>query len=234
MQRNRAKNKIKKTDKKRKLINLSLIVFSISIVFFTVIGALIIDNFSYLQQVEELSELEDTQDNYKGEIDDRLRFIAMQEEELVALNTKNNQEQDVTSDEKQELFEPEPIELFLENEEPQKTKFTEYNERYRKKDVNAVINADIEERELHNLQLRNEIPAVSPLNMKVVIGDFSTKEAALHELAAISSQFSAPPFVKVVNGAYVIQVASFKTPETAYEFVNSLRQQGFSARIIEE
>ena len=39
---------------------------------------------------------------------------------------------------------------------------------------------------------------------------------------------------ELVNGRYAIQVAAFKTPDTAYEFVNSLRQQGYNARIIEE
>ena len=74
----------------------------------------------------------------------------------------------------------------------------------------------------------------SALNLKVVIGSFATKEAAQEELLLISSQFTAPPFIKFIDGKYVLQVASFKTPETAYEFANSLRQQGYSARIIEE
>ena len=234
------KSNIKKVDKRRKLINFSLIVFAISIVVFAVLGALIIDNFSYMQQVEELSNMEEINDDYKGEIDDRLRFIAMQEEELANLQQKNNS--GVLEDESLQLEnnipeEPEPIGLFLENEESPKTKFMEYNEKYRKKDddsVNNEVKKIAGEVNLQGLALKNQIPPTSSMNMKVVIGDFSTKEAALHELADISSQFSAPPFVKVVNGSYVIQVASFKTPETAYEFVNSLRQQGFSARIIEE
>ena len=70
--------------------------------------------------------------------------------------------------------------------------------------------------------------------MKVVIGNYDTKEAAQAELENVRSQFSAPPFIRVVNGRYAIQVAAFKTPDTAYEFVNSLRQQGYNARIIEE
>lgn len=238
--RTKSKTAIKKADKKRKLINLSLIVFFVSIVVFTVIGALIIDNFSYMQQVEDLSKIEEIDDTYKGEIDDRLRFIAMQEEELIALNNEKKEASgNEISEKENSIDEPEPIGLFLENEETPKTKFMEYNERYRKKDAddvsgNVVNDKIAREVNLQSLQLKQEIPAVSPLNMKVVIGDFSTKEAALQELADISSQFTAPPFVKLVNGAYVIQVGSFKTPETAYEFVNSLRQQGFSARIIEE
>ena len=193
-----------------------------------------------MQQVEDLSKIEEIDDTYKGEIDDRLRFIAMQEEELIALNNEKKEASgNEISEKENSIDEPEPIGLFLENEETPKTKFMEYNERYRKKDAddvsgNVVNDKIAREVNLQSLQLKQEIPAVSPLNMKVVIGDFSTKEAALQELADISSQFSAPPFVKLVNGAYVIQVGSFKTPETAYEFVNSLRQQGFSARIIEE
>ena len=112
------------------------------------------------------------------------------------------------------------------------------NLKYRKKEDNIISSNDVTkpqgEINLQGLNLKNQVPPPSAMHLKVVIGDFSTKEAALHELADISSQFSAPPFVKVINGSYVIQVASFKTPETAYEFVNSLRQQGFSARIIEE
>ena len=240
MKNAKAKSNLKKADKKRKLVNLSLIVFFVSIVIFTVLGALILDNFSYMQQLEDLSKLEEVEETYKGEIDDRLRFIAMQEEEMIALNNKNAT--DATSDNQDEKEvnpeEPEAIDLFLENEENPKTKFMEYNERYRKKsqDESQFVESSSKGTNinLQNLKLKNELPPASTMNMKVVIGDFSTKEAALQELAVISSQFSAPPFVKVVNGAYVIQVASFKTPETAYEFVTSLRQQGFSARIIEE
>ena len=235
------KSNMKKTDKRRKLINCALIVFSISVVIFAVIGAMVIDNFSYMQQVEELSKIEEKDDTYKGEIDDRLRFIAMQEEELAAVNQKQNNPEQLVGEvakEQADIEEPEPIALFLENEENPKTKFMEYNEKYRKKDVDSSDDVNVHKMQgevnLKGLDLKNQVLPPSSMNMKVVIGDFSTKEAALHELADTSSQFSAPPFVKVVNGSYVIQVASFKTPETAYEFVNSLRQQGFSARIIEE
>ena len=218
-------------ENRRKIINLSLVVFAISIVVFTVIGALVIDNFSGLQQVEDLSVVED--DGYKGEIDDRLRFIAMQDDDKISLKGQED-----FSENEEALTEPEEIAAFLENEDIKKTKFMEYNEKYRKKDLseNDINNkkADDEEKIIDDIPYKKEIPPVSPLNMKVVIGNYDTKEAAQAELENVRSQFSAPPFIRVVNGRYAIQVAAFKTPDTAYEFVNSLRQQGYNARIIEE
>ncbi len=226
-----------KKDNRRKVINVALIVFAISIVVFTVIGALVIDNFSHLQQVEELSSLED--ETYKGHIDERLHFIALQDQAQAELNqTKEGTENTETQQTEEGVIEePEEITLFLgQEEEVKRNVFTDYNERYRKKDPSEVgYNAQTPDTsELTNIPFKKEVESPSALNMKVVIGNYATREEAEAELVKISSHFSATPFLKVVNGNYAIQVGSFRTPATAYEFVNSLRAQGFSARIIEE
>lgn len=218
----------RKTHKKtnsRTLINLSLIVFGVSIIVFTAIGALVMDNFSNLQQLEDLSHMDE--DNYKGQIDDRLRFIAMQDDDKVLLRERES------SPIEEELSEPNEIIEFLNNEseEIKKSKFEEYNEQYKKKTSKDKLNA---ENLSDEIPYKKETVKNTALNLKVVIGSFATKEAAQEELLLISSQFTAPPFIKFIDGKYVLQVASFKTPETAYEFANSLRQQGYSARIIEE
>ena len=70
--------------------------------------------------------------------------------------------------------------------------------------------------------------------MKVVIGNYATKEEAQEGLISIQNKFTEAPFIKVINGRYAIQVASFKTPATAHDFANSLRSQGHYVRIIEE
>ena len=218
-----------KEESKRNLINTSLAVFGISIVVFAVLGALIVDNFSNLQQVEELSAMEE--DTYKGEIDDRLRFIAMQDDDSNAIREEESSDADAKP-------ENQDGELVFYNNEAKKNKFEEYNDKYKKKtdnddDVNQnnqPDNIDIDE-----IPFRKEA-VVSPTNitMKVVIGSFDTREAAQEELLQVSSQFTAPPIIKYINGKYALQVAAFKTKETAYEFVNSLRHQGYNARIIEE
>ena len=212
--------------KNKKFINVLLATFAICLVFFTVVGAFVIDSFSPLQQVEELSAVEE--DDYKGEIDDRLRFIAMQEDEMGVPADEQKQE-DAVVDENNMPNEPEEIAAFLENEDIKKNKFEEYNEKYRKKSPKE------ENGELEDIPYNKDV-AISPENvtLKVVIGDFGSKEAAQNELELIKSQFSSVPFIKAVNGRYTLQVGSFKTKATADAFVSSLRQQGYSARIIEE
>ena len=229
----------KKNDKKRKLINVSLVVFALAIAVFTVLGALVMDNFSHLQQVEELSTLDDTVE--KKDIDERLRLIALQEEANEKLKADIKTEEKILdqNNSTENPEEPEEISAFLENEEDlKKTKFMEYNEKYRKKETleeGSSLNKETSSKEtLDEIPSKKESQDISALNMKVVVGNYSTREEAEVELIQISSQFSAPPFIKTINGRYAIQVAAFKTPETAYEFVNSLRQQGFNARIVEE
>ena len=217
-----------KEENKRKLINTALAVFGISIVVFAVFGALIVDNFSNLQQVEELSAMEE--DTYKGEIDDRLRFIAMQDDDSAAIKEEESSDIDANPENNNEL-------VFY-NNESKKNKFEEYNDRFKKKtdnDDDLNSNNKTDNIDLDEIPFRKEA-VVSPTNitLKVVIGSFDTKEAAQEELLQVSSQFTAPPIIKYVNGKYSLQVAAFKTKETAYEFVKSLRHQGFNARIIEE
>ena len=212
--------------KNKKLINVMLATFAICLVFFTVVGAFVIDSFSPLQQVEELSVMEE--DDYKGEIDDRLRFIAMQEDEMGVPSDEQGQS-DAVFDENEMPREPEEIAAFLENEGIKKNKFEEYNEKYRKKTPKENVD------ELDDIPYNKDV-AISPDNvtLKVVIGDFGSKEAAQNELDLLKSQFSSVPFIKAVNGRYTLQVGSFKTKATADAFVSSLTQQGYSARIIEE
>jgi len=225
-----SKNRKKmKPEDKKKLVNKGLVVFGISIVLFTLIGALVMDNFANLQQVEDLSATEE--DGYKGEIDDRLRFIAMQDDDKAELREKES------SDVQEDLNEPADIISFLNNDEEKMNKFEEYNEKHKKKTSQNSDNVNSEHND--NNYNMDEIPykkntTANTLNLKVVIGNFDTKEAAQEELMQVRSQFTASPIVKYLNGKYCLQVAAFKTPETAYEFANSLRHQGYSARVIEE
>ena len=215
-----------KTAKRKRFINVILAAFAVCIVVYTVIGALIVDNFSNLQQVEEISPSDE--DNFKGEIDDRLRFIAMQDSEEAQ---KKPEKEDEDIKDKNSADEPEEIGSFLANEEVKKTKFDEYNEKYRKKQYK-----DAAEGSADSAQVNKQEPAMqnNGASLKVVVGDFATIEAAQSEMEKIKSQFSAAPFIKSVNGRYTLQVGSFRARATADALVSSLKQQGYSARIVEE
>ncbi len=222
-----------KTKQKKSVLNITFGIFAVSIAIFTAIGAIIVNEFSSMQQLEELNVVEQS-DNVKGNIDDRLRFIEMQDsDKIVSVEQIAQQQDEEPADE---------IAIFFDNDN-QKNKFQEYNEKYRKdkKQEEPPMEAKKEDEKNINKDTGDDVPFIkelpppsSPLNMKVVIGNYATKEEAQEGLMNIQNKFTEAPFIKVINGRYAIQVASFKTPATAHDFANSLRSQGHYVRIIEE
>ena len=222
-----------KTKQKKSVLNITFGIFAVSIAIFTAIGAIIVNEFSSMQQLEELNVVEQS-DNVKGNIDDRLRFIEMQDsDKIVSVEQIAQQKDEEPADE---------IAIFFDNDN-QKNKFQEYNEKYRKdkKQEEPPMEAKKEDEKNINKDTGDDVPFIkelpppsSPLNMKVVIGNYATKEEAQEGLMNIQNKFTEAPFIKVINGRYAIQVASFKTPATAHDFANSLRSQGHYVRIIEE
>ena len=227
------KIKTQESKNKKSVLNITFGIFAVSIALFTALGAIIVNEFSSMQQLEELNVVEQS-DTVKGNVDDRLRFIELQDsDKIVSVEQIAQQQSEEPADE---------IAIFFDNDN-QKTKFQEYNEKYKKdkKQEEPPMEPKKEEENNVNKGTGDDVPFIkelpppsTPMNMKVVIGNFATKEEAQDGLMKIQNKFSEAPFIKVVNGRYVIQVASFKTPATAHDFADSLRSQGHYVRIIEE
>jgi len=228
--RNRNIKKKVTPEEKKKIINMILAAFGVCIVVFTVLGALVIDKFSALQQVEDLSATEE--DTYKGEIDERLRFIAMQDGNETDKTTDKESGTEVTNNE------PEDVSDFIDGENVKKNKFEEYNEKYgKKKDTNAEENdKQVSSESLDDVPYRKEtVSTVTPTtNVKILVGNFATREAAEAEISRVQGLFPGTPVIKFLNGRYTLQVASFKSANSAYEYAESLRRQGLNVRVFEE
>ena len=107
---------------KKSVLNITFGIFSVSIALFTAVGAIIVNEFSSMQQLEELNVVEQN-DTVKGNIDDRLRFIELQDsDKIVSVEQIAQQQNEEPADE---------IAIFFDNDN-QKTKFQEYNEKYKK------------------------------------------------------------------------------------------------------
>ena len=105
------------TKKKRSVLNITFGIFAVSIALFTAIGAIVVNEFSSMQQLEELNVVEQS-DNTKGNIDDRLRFIEMQDsDKIVSVEQIAQQQNEEPADE---------IAIFFDNDN-KKNKFQEYN-----------------------------------------------------------------------------------------------------------
>ena len=76
---------------------------------------------------------------------------------------------------------------------------------------------------------------VTPANVKVVVGYYTTKEQAEVAKGIIAeSGLNISPYVKSIGGAYTIQVGSYSTREKAQSVVNELLRNNYPARIIME
>lgn len=77
-------------------------------------------------------------------------------------------------------------------------------------------------------------PAI-PVAYKVVVGYYSTKEQAEVAKGIIQeSGMNISPFVRAIGGAYTIQIGSYSTREKAQSTANDLLRNNYPARIISE
>lgn len=76
---------------------------------------------------------------------------------------------------------------------------------------------------------------VSNLNVKVVVGHYSTREQAEVAKGILAeSGLNITPFVKSIGGGYTVQVGSFSTREKAQNLANDLLRNNYPARVIME
>ena len=90
-----------------------------------------------------------------------------------------------------------------------------------------------------NIRTAPPIPkpaAVEPYKMtKVYVGNYATIEQAIQaQNHLMNTPIGISPFVKEVNGAYVLQAGSFASAAKAESVANQIRQAGFSARVVSE
>ena len=70
---------------------------------------------------------------------------------------------------------------------------------------------------------------------KIYLGNYSTIEEAMQVQQKVSSEISGiTPFIKSINGKYIVQLGSFMDREKANALISKTRSQGYNPKIIEE
>lgn len=143
------------------------------------------------------------------------------------------------------------LKLLQQEDEGQKaqdeTFATELDEKVVLPDHKKAGNSDNSEKEVVTLPDNTATPkpvvtssptpkqVVTPANVKVVVGYYTTKEQAEVAKGIIAeSGLNISPYVKSIGGAYTIQVGSYSTREKAQSVVNELLRNNYPARIIME
>lgn len=177
------------------------------------------------QQTEETSEFD-----VKKAIDDRLKWIQLEDNMPGVSKREGDGEEDIkyeTPDTKNKKD--------TKSEKKASNKEEQYGEE---------ITLPQETHELINPQrIKPQAPvppvhsaAPQPFKMtKVYVGNYSTIEQAIQaQNRLMESNHALSPFVKEVNGSYVLQVGSYASAQKAEAAVKEVNQSGFAARAVQE
>ena len=167
-------------------------------------------------------------------IDERLKWIQMEDElPTVSIRSpkekqnKDNSEYNNTKEEKKEI---------LNRNKDIKDKSNNNESIFAPRQTTIDLKKE-------NLNFRiNQIPSVEEKNntivksvSKVYVGNFDEIEDAIRIQHKISQEESdIVPFIKSINGVYVVQIGSFNDPEKANSLLNRMRNKGYNSRIVIE
>ena len=77
------------------------------------------------------------------------------------------------------------------------------------------------------------IPAPIPSLTKVYLGSFSTVDEAMSMQQKIATDIpDSMPFIKSMNGSYIVQLGSFSNPDLAQTFIQRVRDKGYNPKIV--
>ena len=178
-----------------------------------------------VQTVEESS----TESDVKQAIDDRLRWIQMEDNMPgVSKRDDSRQEDDIIYDDN--------------TADSDKSK-TNKNETAKQDENN---NSELEPIEYVNPQPHQSVvqppipaqqqPQTEPFKMsKVYVGSYPTIEQAIQaQNKLMNTNVSVSPFVKEVNGIYVLQAGSYANAHKAEAIAKEINSIGFQARVVKE
>lgn len=176
----------------------------------------------------EVSEDPDEpQSEFKKAIDDRLKWIQL-EDNMPGVSKRSDEE-------KTEEVEYETSSVKKKTEPEISTK----SEELAGSEITLPKASEPEYVNPQNVRTAPPIPKVTtvePYKMtKVYVGSYATIEQAIQaQNHLMNTPVGISPFVKEVNGAYVLQAGSFASVTKAENVANQIRQAGFSARVVSE
>ena len=70
---------------------------------------------------------------------------------------------------------------------------------------------------------------------RVVVGDFETIEEAMSvQNKLINSDLNVIPYIKDLNGKYILQAGSFANKDKALALVSQIKEMGYPSKVVSE
>ena len=223
--------KILKTNKKQGL-KLFLGAFFVLLLIFLGFAKMMSPDVDITLGDEPVYEEDD--DSRRGEVDDRLRELQMEDESA----TLGDESLNVEDGEKVSI----PVhnrETEYENKLPEET----LGQKAVKDVVGDTQPKPVQKPKDQTVQPQPQTaapapapaPALQTMSAKVIVGSYPTLEQAEVAKGILQEAgLGVTPFVRKFNGAYTLQVASYATREKALSVAESLLNQNFPAKVIVE
>lgn len=180
----------------------------------------------FIENTAMVDEAEDYEDLEHADVDSRLKWIQY--------------EDNMTSEEFEEEKQAKKI-VKPEEQSVNKQVINEIKKASKKAAAQSSARAPLPKSNAYNLADSDviaapPIPTVKEIKHKttarVYVGYYPTLEQAMHAKNLISAEVPGyQPYVKNVNGQYIVQVANFSDVSTAVQFKLDLSDKGFPARL---
>lgn len=208
-----------KDKKVKQTFSLFIVTFLVSLVVITYF----IKSFSPNVDVEiggeavKYTESDTTESDVKQAIDDRLKWIQMDDNSDIDTEKKF----DIKS--KEEKVKKSKVAVMPEEDSSEELAPIELNNVPQKQNLAPPVPA-------------MPVKQVEPPKMsKVYVGNYPTIEAAIMaQNKLMDASTSVSPFVKEVNGNYVLQAGSYANAGTAESIAREINSLGFQARVVKE
>ena len=166
---------------------------------------------------EQTVEQEDTDSEVKQPIDDRLRWIQMEDNMPGASKREDGQNDDIEykTNDKQSNNQDEKVRESQEPSDPNALEPIEY----------ADPDSGLQE------STKTSAP---PIPMQTTRSYPTIEQAIQAQNRLMNTNISVSPFVKEVNGSYVLQAGSYANAHKAEAVANEISAAGFPARVVKE
>lgn len=182
---------------------------------------------------EEYEQPDDPQSDPKQAVDDRLKWIQLEDNMPgVSKRAETGEAEEITY---------EPAEEVQNNKENLKNEH-QAEETYGQEITLEQNNMQEQEQVRPQTHLAPPVPPAPKLSQpeaykmtKVYVGNYATIEQAIQaQNRLMETSIGISPFVKNIGGTYVLQAGSFASVQKAESVASQLNQAGFSARVVQE
>lgn len=184
---------------------------------------------------EQTVEQDGTDSEIKQPIDDRLRWIQMEDNMPGASKRQDGESQDIeyksTENGKEDVVkQPESIDNEKTKSDSDTVTPFEYTNPNNQKPIATPPTP------VQSMQNKQPAPSADEFKMsKVYVGSYPTIEQAIQAQNKImNTSISVSPFVKEVNGSYVLQAGSYANAHKAEAVAREISAAGFPTRVVKE